>query len=321
MAEKPIAKPPDPKGKSDAAAAAKAKSGSSGRPDFATIGGLAVAMLGILGGMLMEGGKVTEIMQLTAAMIVLGGTFGAVMITTPLPLLFAAVKKLPVVFWDRTVSSGHVVEEILGYATRARKNGIVSLEADVEKITDPFLQKALSLAVDGTDLQDLRRMMDLELHLEEQRGEAEAKVFESAGGYAPTLGIIGAVLGLIQVMKHLENIDEVGRGIAVAFVATVYGLITANIVMLPAGNKLKARLQESIRTKEMMLEGVCSIAEGLNPKLIRSKLEAYLREELEAEAKKKKGEKPAKGAAPAAAAKGTGAAPVGAAKPAPAATR
>ena len=332
MAEKPVAKPTDPKGKPEAAGAAakgdakgkaeaKPKSGSGGHPDFATIGGLAVAMCGILGGMMMEGGKFIEILQVTAGMIVLGGTFGAVMITTPLPLLFSAVKKLPLVFWDRAISSGQVVEEILAYATRARKNGIVSLEADVEKIADPFLQKALTLAVDGTDLQDLRRMMDLELHLEEQRGEAEAKVFEAAGGYSPTLGIIGAVLGLIQVMKHLENIDEVGKGIAVAFVATVYGLIVANIIMLPAANKLKARLQESIRTKEMMLEGVCSIAEGLNPKLIRSKLEAYLREEMEAAAKKKKSEKPAKGTAPAAPAKGAAAAPVGAARTAPAATR
>jgi chemotaxis protein MotA len=332
MAEKPVATPPPAKGKPEAGgkpgakgkpaakAEAGAKSGSHGKPDFATIGGLVVAFMGILGGLLLEGGKFSDVRQFTAAMIVLGGTFGAVMITTPLSLLFAAVKKLPLVFWDRAVSSTHVVEEILGYATRARKNGIVSLEADIDNIGDPFLRKALSLAVDGTDLQDLRRMMDLELHLEEQRGEAEAKVFECAGGYSPTIGIIGAVLGLIQVMKHLENIEEVGKGIAVAFVATVYGLLVANIVMLPTASKLKSRLQDSIRTKEMMLEGVCSIAEGLNPKLIRSKLEAYLREELEAEAKKKKKKDgktaaPAKAPAPAAsgaAARGAAGAPVGA---------
>jgi chemotaxis protein MotA len=282
MAEKPVANPEEGKGKGKAA-----KSGGM-KPDLATIGGFAVAFGGILGGMMLEGGKLGEILQFTAGMIVVGGTFGAVMITTPLSLLFAAVKKLPLVFLERSGSTSDVVEEILGYATRARKNGIVSLESDIDKIGDPFLKKALSLAVDGTDLQDLRRMMELELHLEEQSGEAEAKVFEAAGGYSPTLGIIGAVLGLIQVMKHLENIEEVGKGIAVAFVATVYGLLVANIIMLPAANKLKARLQDSIRTKEMMLEGVCSIAEGLNPKLIRSKLEAYLREEMEAEAKKKK---------------------------------
>jgi chemotaxis protein MotA len=306
MAEKPVAKPEEGKGKG------KGKAANSGgmKPDLATIGGLAVAFGGILGGMMLEGGKLGEMLQLTAGMIVVGGTFGAVMITTPLSLLFAAVKKLPLVFLERSGSTSDVVEEILGYATRARKNGIVSLESDVDKIGDPFLKKALSLAVDGTDLQDLRRMMDLELHLEEQSGEAEAKVFEAAGGYSPTLGIIGAVLGLIQVMKHLENIEEVGKGIAVAFVATVYGLIVANIIMLPAANKLKARLQDSIRTKEMMLEGVCSIAEGLNPKLIRSKLEAYLREEIEAETKKKP--KEAKAAKAADAAKGAAAAPAAA---------
>jgi len=302
MAEKPVANPEEGKGKGKAA-----KSGGM-KPDLATIGGFAVAFGGILGGMMLEGGKLGEILQFTAGMIVVGGTFGAVMITTPLSLLFAAVKKLPLVFLERSGSTSDVVEEILGYATRARKNGIVSLESDIDKIGDPFLKKALTLAVDGTDLQDLRRMMELELHLEEQSGEAEAKVFEAAGGYSPTLGIIGAVLGLIQVMKHLENIEEVGKGIAVAFVATVYGLLVANIIMLPAANKLKARLQDSIRTKEMMLEGVCSIAEGLNPKLIRSKLEAYLREEMEAEAKKKK----PKEAKAADAAKGAAAAPAAA---------
>ena len=145
-------------------------------------------------------------------------------------------------------------------------------------IADPFLKKALSLAVDGTDLQDLRRIMELEIQMAEQHGEAEAKVFEAAGGYAPTIGIIGAVLGLIQVMKHLEDIEAVGHGIAVAFVATVYGVAVANIILLPAATKLKLRLQHALQIKELMLEGVVSIAEGLNPKLVRSKLEAYLRD-------------------------------------------
>jgi chemotaxis protein MotA len=268
------------------AKSAGARKASKGKPDLATIAGLIIAFGGILGGLVLEKGKLADVQQFTAAMIVFGGTAGAVMITTPLPLLLAAVKKSSLVFIDNTPSSEGVVEEILGYATRARKNGIVSLETDVEKIDDPFLKKALSLAVDGTDLQDLRRMMELEIQLDEQRGEAEAKVFEAAGGYSPTIGIIGAVLGLIQVMKHLENIEEVGRGIAVAFVATVYGVAIANIILIPAANKIKARLQKSLAMREMMLDGVCAIAEGLNPKLIRSKLEAYLREELEKSAKK-----------------------------------
>jgi len=132
--------------------------------------------------------------------------------------------------------------------------------------------------LDGTDLDDIRKMMELEVVVEEHRGEDEAKVFEAAGGYAPTVGIIGAVLGLIQVMKHLENIDEVGRGIAVAFVATVYGVGSANLFLLPAANKLRSRVQRATQIRELMLEGVISIVEGLNPKLIRTKLEAYARE-------------------------------------------
>jgi chemotaxis protein MotA len=136
------------------------------------------------------------------------------------------------------------------------------------------------------DLKELRKMMELEITLEEQHAEAQAKVYEAAGGYAPTIGIIGAVLGLIQVMKHLENIDEVGRGIAVAFVATVYGVGSANVFFLPAGNKIRARMHEVFRIQELMLEGVVGIVEGLNPKLIRSKLEAYTRREAKHKARK-----------------------------------
>lgn len=245
------------------------------RPDLATIGGLVLAVGGILGGLILEKGKIQDVSQITAAIIVLGGTFGAVMVTTPLPVLLRAVKKLGVVFFDRSPAAGALVEEIITYATKARKHGIVALENDAAAAPDPFLRKALNLAVDGTDIQELRKMMELEMSVEEQRGEAEAKVYEAAGGYAPTIGIIGAVLGLIQVMKHLENIAEVGKGIAVAFVATVYGVGLANVFLLPAGNKLRSRLHKAMQTRELILEGVIGIVEGLNPKLIRTKLEAY----------------------------------------------
>jgi chemotaxis protein MotA len=177
---------------------------------------------------------------------------------------------------------------VITYATKARKNGLVSLEDDAMQIQDPFLKKALTLAVDGTDLQELRTMMNLEIELVESVALAEAKVFESAGGYSPTIGIIGAVMGLIQVMKNLANIDEVGHGIAVAFVATVYGVGLANIFLLPASNKIKARIQGDRELKELKLEGVVAIVEGLNPKIIRSKLEAYRHGEKEAKPKEKK---------------------------------
>jgi chemotaxis protein MotA len=152
---------------------------------------------------------------------------------------------------------------------------MVSLESEAAGITDPFLRKALSLAVDGTELQELRKMMEIDIALSEQNAEAEAKVWESAGGYAPTIGIIGAVMGLIQVMKHLEDIKEVGHGIAVAFVATVYGVGAANLFFLPAASKLRARAREALVLKDMILEGVAGIVEGLNPTLIRMKLKAY----------------------------------------------
>jgi len=252
------------------------KKTASRHPDLGSIGGIVVGLGGILGGLVLDGGRVTELKQVNAFMIVIGGTIGAIMLTTPLEVLIGAIKKLGSIFFEKAQPVAQTIDEIVGYATQARKQGIVSLEADAERISDPFLRKALNLAVDGMEMNQIRSIMELELDLMEQRGEAEAKVFESAGGYSPTMGIVGAVLGLMQVMKNLANIDEVGRGIASAFVATVYGLIAANIFFLPAGGKLKARLRREVQLRELMLQGVLAIVEGLNPKLIRTRLDAYL---------------------------------------------
>jgi len=251
----------------------KAKSG--GRPDIATILGIVVAMGGIVGGLLMEGGKVSDIAQHTAAIIVIGGTIGAVLISTPMPVCISAAKSLIGVFLEKTQPLDTVIEQLIDYANKARKNGIVALEQDANAVQDHFLRKGLNLAVDGTDLQEIRKMLELEMALEEHHAESQAKVFEAAGGYAPTIGIIGAVLGLIQVMKDLADIEKVGHGIAVSFVATVYGVGIANIFFLPVANKIKARAQQAMQAKEMMLEGIIGIVEGLNPKLIRAKLEAF----------------------------------------------
>jgi chemotaxis protein MotA len=245
------------------------------RPDIASIGGLVVALGGILGGLVLDKGKISDVTQITAAIIVLGGTLGAVMVTSSMAALIGAAKGLKNVFFEEVVHPEVAIDEIIGYATKARKSSIISLEEDLDHVSDPFLRKALTLAVDGTDLHELRKMMELELFQSEKLAESDAKVFEAAGGYAPTIGIIGAVMGLIQVMKHLENIDEVGKGIAVAFVATVYGVASANLFFLPAANKLKSRSQQKVLLKELLLEGVGSILEGMNPKLIRVKLEAF----------------------------------------------
>jgi chemotaxis protein MotA len=246
------------------------------RPDFASFGGLVVAAGGIIGGLVLDGGKVSDIRQVTAAIIVLGGTLGAVMITSPISSLIRAAKGLKQVFFEEVIDLNAAVDEIVGYASKARKSSIISLEEDLDKISDPFLKKALSLAVDGTDLKELRKMMDLEIYQAEKRAESGLKIYEAAGGYSPTIGIIGAVMGLIQVMKHLENIDEVGRGIAVAFVATVYGVAVANLFFLPVASKLKARILADVQVKELLLEGVGGIIEGMNPKLIRVKLGAFI---------------------------------------------
>jgi chemotaxis protein MotA len=246
-----------------------------GRPDLATFIGLALAAAAILGGLLLEGGTLSDIAQFTAALIVLGGTAGAVMVTTPRYLLLSALKQLPAVFWQREEPVGAAIRQIQIFAVKARRSGLISLDADVDSIKDRFLRKALMLAIDGVDLKEVRRMMEVEILAAEQHGEAEAKVFESAGGYAPTVGILGAVLGLIQVMKHLEDLEAVGHGVAVAFVATVYGVGFANLFLLPAANKLKARLRRDIHIKELALEGVVAIAEGVHPRMIESRLEPF----------------------------------------------
>jgi chemotaxis protein MotA len=258
-------------------AAAGPKPAKSGklRPDLATLGGLAFAVAGIIGGLLLEKGSISDVAQGTAALIVLGGTIGAVLVTTPLAVAQRAVRALGSVFFERDTASDEVMQALIGFAAKARKQGIVSLEADAAAVSDPFLRKALNLAVDGTDLQEFRKMMEIDIGLAEQSAEAEARVWECAGGCAPTVGIIGAVMGLIQVMKHLEDIKEVGHGIAVSFVATVYGVASANLLFLPAAGKLRARMRETLLVREMVLEGIIGIVEGLNPTLIRLKLESY----------------------------------------------
>jgi len=250
--------------------------------DKSTWGGIILALSGILAGLILEGGKIAQILQPTAAMIVFGGTLGAVMIQFPLSIVLAAAKGLVHVFFDRAKNPGLLIKELVGYANKARKDGIVSLDAQLNTIKDPFLKKTLMLAIDGAEPQELRKMMELELDNQEEHGEKLAQVFEAAGGFAPTIGIIGAVLGLIQVMQHLENISEVGKGIAVAFVATVYGVGSANILFLPWAGKMKIKLREEQVLREMTLEGVVSILEGMNPRMLETKLLGYLQEHKQA---------------------------------------
>lgn len=238
--------------------------------------GLLVGLGGIIAGLILEGGTVVEILQPTAALIVFGGTLGATLISQPLPTVWGATKQFVSIFSQNRQSLDDVIDQVVDLAQEARRNGIISLEKKLSGIPDRFMRKAVTLAVDGTESKDLREIMEVEIHQEYARREAEAKVLEAAGGYAPTIGIIGAVLGLIQVMKHLENIEEVGHGIAVAFVATIYGVGIANIVLLPGAKRMVSRIEKAMVRKELMLEGVICLTEGLNPRLIRFKLGGYL---------------------------------------------
>jgi chemotaxis protein MotA len=244
--------------------------------DASSLMGTLLAVVGILMGLLLEGGHVGQILQPTAAMIVFGGTIGAVMLQFPLETVLTAARRLFRVFFYRAETGEAAVKQLVAFANKARRNGIVSLDQDLSMIRDPFLKQAIMLAVDGTEPSELRRIMELQIDNQSELEEKIPAVFESAGGFSPTIGIIGAVLGLIQVMQHLDHIDEVGRGIAVAFVATIYGVAAANLFFLPAAGKLRLRVREEQALKEMMLEGVVSILEGMNPRILEIKLNSFL---------------------------------------------
>jgi chemotaxis protein MotA len=244
--------------------------------DITSFAGLALAMLAILGGQAMEGGSVSSIMQPTAAIIVLGGTFGACLLQFPLAVAIASFKSVVKVFLDPKTDNKAVIQEIIRLANKARKEGVISLESDVQKITDPFLKKALTMAIDGVEPTALRETMELEISNLEEEGEDPIKFWQAAGGYSPTIGILGAVLGLIHVMENLSDPSKLGGGIAVAFVATVYGVGLANLVYLPMSGKLKTKSRSHLIAKEIMLVGVISILEGENPRLIDDKLKSFL---------------------------------------------
>jgi chemotaxis protein MotA len=244
--------------------------------DITSFLGLGLAAFAILGGQAMEGGSIGSIIQPTAALIVLGGTFGACMLQFPLSTVITSFKFIVRAFLEPAINNKAVIQEIIRLANKARKEGVISLESDVQKITDPFLKRALTMAMDGVEPKVLRETMELEISNLEEEGEEPIKFWQAAGGYSPTIGILGAVLGLIHVMENLSDPSKLGGGIAVAFVATVYGVGLANLVYLPISGKLKLKARSHLITKEIMLVGVISILEGENPRLIDDKLKSYL---------------------------------------------
>jgi chemotaxis protein MotA len=203
---------------------------------------------------------------------------GAVLLQFPLHTVLDAFRRLAHVFLHPAEQNQKLIGTLVAFANKARRSGVVSLDSDLKSIEEPFLRQALTLAIDGTEPNELRKIMLLSMDSRAEGEERVPAVFDAAGGFSPTVGILGAVLGLIQVMQHLDKIEEVGKGIAVAFVATIYGVGAANLFFLPAAGKLRIRLREEHQRREMMLEGVISILEGINPRMLEVKLSGFLEE-------------------------------------------
>ncbi|MBF0313851.1 MAG: flagellar motor protein [Oligoflexia bacterium] len=246
--------------------------------DIATVAGLVIGFVAVFGGGMIEGVHLSALMQPTAFMIVAGGTAGALLVSTPLDTVSLGAKLFKDLFLFNLNQMEELSKVILNYAEVARRESILALEKMIADAPHPFLQRALRCAVDGYDPETISDVMEAEMSITEERETNVAKMFEGAGGYAPTIGIIGAVLGLIHVMNGLARgggTDELGSGIAVAFVATIYGLVIANLILIPFGSKLKTRAAYNKRLKQMMLAGVLGIVHGLNPRVIEERIKCY----------------------------------------------
>jgi chemotaxis protein MotA len=240
--------------------------------DTASLGALAIGVGLVLFGQALEGGKIRSLFQGAAAFVVFGGTLGAVLLSFPPLQIARATTSLRRVLRRDAPDLRATVATIVAHVTRARRHGILSLEPDLDLVEEPFLRRGLGLAVDGTAAPVVRDLLEFESRQLHERDVLDAHVFEVAGGYAPTFGILGAVLGLIQVMEHLSDPSRLGPGIATAFVATVYGVGAANLVFLPIASRLKAEAAAAARHREVIIEGVAAVQEGLHPRLVALKL-------------------------------------------------
>ncbi|MBU3736543.1 MAG: flagellar motor protein [Methylobacterium sp.] len=244
--------------------------------DIISIIGILLSLVAIIGGQYLEGGHISSLIQVTAFIIVLGGTFGACMLQFSMGVFLQGIKLLRWVILPPAIHLEMVIEEIIGWGQSARRAGLLSLEPILAEMDDPFMRKGLQLLVDGAEPEKLREAMEVDMYAYDEHYRMAAKVWEAAGGYAPTIGILGAVMGLIHVMENLSDPSKLGGGIAVAFVATIYGVGSANLFFLPIANKLKALISKEMVKREMVVEGLVAIANGENPRLIETKLRGYL---------------------------------------------
>ncbi len=246
------------------------------RLDILSLLGIMIAFAALLGGNFLEGGAWQQLLNGPAALVVFGGTIGAALLQTPLVSLKRALQLLRWIISPPVINYGGQIRKISNWATIARKKGLLGLEKEAAKEKDPYAKKALQLLIDDGSPQTLRRVLEADLILGEQRDQDAVKFYSSMGGYAPTVGIIGAVMGLIYVMKNLADPAELGSGIAIAFVATIYGVAIANLILLPIANKMTLYINQYSHLKELIIEGVVYIADGENPRSIELKLNGYV---------------------------------------------
>jgi chemotaxis protein MotA len=244
--------------------------------DKISVLGLVIGIVAIIGGLVLEGGHIGSLSQPTALLIVLGGTMGAVMLQTPYATFVRGMRMVRWVWYPPSVDYLQLIKLITGWSQLSRREGLLALESAMGQLRDDFARKGLQLLVDGAEPERLREVLEVEINTYEQEMKMSARIWEAAGGYSPTIGILGAVLGLIHVMENLSDPSKLGAGIAVAFVATIYGVGLANLVFLPMSNKLKAHINRLIVQREMIVDGLVGIANGDNPRIIESRLQGYI---------------------------------------------
>ena len=244
--------------------------------DVLSLIGIIMAFVAIIGGNYLEGGHLGALVNGPAALIVVGGTVGAALLQSPVSAFKRAMQTLVWIIFPPRIDMAAGIDQVVNWSLTARKEGLLGLESVADAEPDSYSRKGLQLLVDGVEPEAIRSILEVDFLTQESRDIQAAKVFESMGGYAPTVGIIGAVMGLIHVMGNLADPNQLGSGIAVAFVATIYGVASANLILLPVANKLKAVAMRQSRYREMLLEGLLSIAEGENPRSIELKLQGFM---------------------------------------------
>ncbi len=245
------------------------------RIDKTSVAGLALGLSAIIFGQILEGGHVSSLVQPTAFLIVIGGTLGAVMLQSPMPTFLLGVRLVKWVFSPPRIVATQLINQVVQWSNIARKEGLLALESQITSVKDPFMRRGLQLLVDGAEPEGLRDVLEVEIGTYEAQLKSAAKIWESAGGYAPTIGILGAVMGLIHVMENLSDPSKLGSGIAVAFVATIYGVGSANLIFLPIAKKLMACISQLVTVREVFVDGLVGIANGDNPRIIESRLKGY----------------------------------------------